>query len=53
MVPSTDNVEEQLVQTKARKKSKKLNFSGKGLAGLLLLSVHFVSNLIISSNLHL
>jgi hypothetical protein len=35
------------------KKSKKLNFSGKGLAGLLLLSVQFVSILIIFSNLHL
>jgi hypothetical protein len=53
MLPSADDVEEQLVQTKARKTSKKLNFSGKGLAGLLLLSVHFISILMISSNLHL
>jgi hypothetical protein len=56
MLPSTDDEEEELVQTKAHKKSSKLNFSGKGLAGLLLLSVHFVSLgsiLIISSKLHL
>lgn len=56
MLSSTDDEEEELLQTKVRKKYNKLNFSGKGLAGLLLLFVHFISIssiLMLSSNLHL
>jgi hypothetical protein len=42
MLPSTDDEEEELVQTKARKKHNKLDFSGEGLAGLLCFSwIHF------------
>jgi hypothetical protein len=43
MLPSTDDEEEELVQTKAHKKHNRLYFSGEVLAGLLLLSVHCVS----------